>query len=107
MAHQGVRETNLRTALADVARTLDLGARVKEHPYGTLAAAAGAGYVLAGGLFTRLTARTLKLGLRVGASLAVWPLLQQGLADMAEPFRAARAPRSKEVRDGRAAKGRE
>jgi hypothetical protein len=45
-------------------QTLDLQGRMERHPYLTRAAAAGVGYVLGGGLFTRLTARALKLGVR-------------------------------------------
>ena len=69
---------------SDATRTLELRSRVTEHPYAALAAAAGVGYVLGGGLFTRLTARTVKLALRVGASLAVWPLLEKELGGLAE-----------------------
>lgn len=86
--------TNLGTTVTDLTGTVHLRARVKEHPYGTLAAAMGVGYVLAGGLFTRLTARTVKLGVRVGASLAVWPLLEKELASLAEAFKASRADHS-------------
>lgn len=41
-----------------------------ENPYLVLAAAAGAGYLLAGGLFTPFTRRVLKMGMRA----AVVPL---------------------------------
>ena len=51
---------------------------MKRNPYGTVAAALGIGYVLGGGLFTPLTARIVRLGLRIGMRLAVLPLLKRG-----------------------------
>ena len=45
----------------------DLPRRVREHPYQTLLVAAGVGYLLGGGLFTRLTLNVFKLGARVAA----------------------------------------
>jgi len=88
MDRKNTDTTNVRTAPSNATRTLELRSRVKEHPYAALAAVAGVGYVLGGGLFTRLTARTVTLALRVGASLAVWPLLEielGGLAEALEP----------------------
>lgn len=43
---------------------LDLTRALHEHPYRTLALAVAAGYVLGGGLFTPLTGRLLRLGVR-------------------------------------------
>jgi hypothetical protein len=63
---------------------LDIEGKVERHPYGTLAAALGIGYVIAGGLFTPLTARILGLGFRVGLRLAVIPLLESELGALAE-----------------------
>jgi hypothetical protein len=60
----------------------DLLEQVQRYPYGALAAAAGIGYVLAGGLFTRLTARILKLGVRVAAPIVAWPLLEHELLEL-------------------------
>lgn len=51
---------------------LDLTRELAEHPYRTLALAAAAGYVLGGGLFTPLTGRILRIGLRA----AMLPLAQ-------------------------------
>jgi hypothetical protein len=50
------RVSDLREA---VAREFEL------HPFRTLASAAGAGYLLAGGLFSRLTLRLLSFGARL------------------------------------------
>jgi hypothetical protein len=74
-----------------------LRARVEKHPYRTLAVAAGAGYVLAGGLFTRLTARMLKVGVSVAAPLTAWSLLGKTLVDLADALEADGVARSKPV----------
>ncbi|RKH44652.1 hypothetical protein [Corallococcus sicarius] len=71
---------NARSAVADLGQSLDLKGRVERNPYGTLAIAAGVGYVLGGGLFTPLTARILKLGVR----LAALPFVKDELLGMAE-----------------------
>jgi hypothetical protein len=72
--------TNARSAVTDLNETLDLKGRVDRHPYGMMAAAIGVGYVLGGGLFTPLTARILKLGVR----LAMLPFVKDELLGMAE-----------------------
>jgi hypothetical protein len=54
--------------------------RVRENPYGMLAAAFAVGYVAGGGLFTRTTARIIGLGAR----LAMIPQLRDPLLDVAE-----------------------
>lgn len=72
--------TEARTALHDVVEYVDLKGRVERHPYGMLAAAAGVGYVLGGGLLTPLTGRLLKLGMR----LAALPFMKGELVGLAE-----------------------
>jgi hypothetical protein len=77
-----------RDAVADLGdRTREIVARVKEeaeeHPLRTVALAAGAGFVLGGGLFTPLTARTMRAGLQIALRMAVLPALTRGLAEMA------------------------
>ena len=57
---------------------LDIEGRLLRNPYGMLAGAVAVGFVLGGGLFTRLTARIAGAGLRIGLA-AAWPLLQQEL----------------------------
>jgi hypothetical protein len=74
----------LRAATSELVRALDVRRRVQTHPYGALAAALGVGYVLGGGLFTRLTARLLKTGVRVSAELATLPLLAKAYEDLSE-----------------------
>ena len=71
---------NARSAVTDLGQTLDLKGRVDRHPYGMMAAALGVGYVLGGGLFTPLTARILRLGVR----LAALPFVKDELVGMAE-----------------------
>jgi hypothetical protein len=72
--------SNARSAVSDLGQTLDLKGRVERNPYGMVAAAIGVGYVLGGGLFTPLTARVLKLGMR----LAMLPFVKDELLGMAE-----------------------
>ncbi len=72
--------SNARSAVTDLGQTLDLKGRVERNPYGMVAAALGVGYVLGGGLFTPLTGRILKLGVR----LAMLPFVKDELMGMAE-----------------------
>lgn len=69
-----------RGAVNDLSATLDIKGRVERNPYGTMAAAVGVGYVLGGGLFTPLTARIIRLGVR----LAALPFVKDELLAMAE-----------------------
>jgi len=57
---------------------LDIEGRLRRNPYGMVAGALVVGFVMGGGLFTRLTARIAGVGLRMGLA-AAWPLLQQQL----------------------------
>lgn len=72
-------------AATELRRLLDIGGRVDRSPYVTMAAAAGAGYVLAGGLFSPLTVRIVGLGLRLGLRLLAVPFIQRELFGGAEP----------------------
>ena len=58
--------------------TLDIEGRLQRNPYGMVAGAVAVGFVLGGGLFTRLTARIAGAGLRMGL-MAALPLLQREL----------------------------
>jgi hypothetical protein len=73
-----------RDSFSDISDTIDLKGRADRHPYGTVAAALGIGYVLGGGLFTPLTARIVRMGIRIGMRLAVLPLLKQEVAEIME-----------------------
>ncbi len=57
---------------------VDLKKMVERNPYGMVAGALGLGFVLGGGLFTRLTAHVVGAGLRIGL-MAALPLLQKEL----------------------------
>jgi hypothetical protein len=60
-------------------RAVDLRGRVQRNPLGMVLAAAGVGYVLGGGLFSPLTGRVVRIGLR----LALIPLVKSQLANIA------------------------
>jgi hypothetical protein len=72
-----------REAVTDVREAIDIKDMANRHPIGTVAAALGIGYVLGGGLFTRLTARVLGFGVRVGLRLAVLPMLKEEIVGIA------------------------
>jgi len=83
--------SDARGAVEDLGQTLDLRGRVERNPYGMMVAALGVGYVLGGGLFTPLTARILRLGVR----LAALPFVKDELLGMAETaFQGYQAGRS-------------
>ena len=72
--------SDAQEAVQDFKERLDIPGRVERHPYGTLLAAAGIGYVLGGGLFTPLTARMVRLAFK----LAALPFVKDELVGMAE-----------------------
>ena len=57
-------------------QSIDLRGRVQKNPIFMVAAAAGLGYVLGGGLFSPMTARLVRYGIR----LAIIPLVKSQLA---------------------------
>jgi len=59
-------------------RAIDLRGRVQRNPLGMVAAAAGIGYVLGGGLFSPLTGRIVRIGIR----LALIPLVKSQLSNI-------------------------
>jgi hypothetical protein len=73
-----------RDSFSDLGDAMDIKGRVDRHPYGTVAAALGIGYVLGGGLFTPLTAGIVRLGMRIGLRLAVLPMLRQEIAQLVD-----------------------
>jgi hypothetical protein len=73
-----------RGAVSELKRAAAIDERVGRHPYGTVAAALGIGYVLGGGLFTPLTSRIVALGLRIGVRLAVLPMLKDEISLLAD-----------------------
>ena len=73
-----------RDSFSEMGDALDIKGRVRRHPYGTVAAAIGIGYVLGGGLFTPLTGRIVRFGVRLGMRLAVLPLIKQEMSELIE-----------------------
>lgn len=73
----GLRPSDARKAVGKWKETAYL--QTKEHPARSVALAIGAGYLLGGGLFTRLTGRLVGRALRVGLRLSAVPLVRQGL----------------------------
>jgi hypothetical protein len=76
--------SSTREAVAEVRDRLDIEGRVRRHPYGMVAAAVGIGYVLGGGIFSRLTARILGLGLKVGIRMAAIPFIKDEVLGLVE-----------------------
>jgi hypothetical protein len=62
----------------DLTRAIDLRGRVQRNPIGMVLAAAGVGYVLGGGLFSPLTGRLVRIGVR----LALIPLVKSQLSNI-------------------------
>lgn len=69
-------ESDLVELVRDI---VDIEGRVERHPYGMVAGAAGAGFILGGGLFTRLTERLAGTAMRL-ALMAALPRLEKELA---------------------------
>jgi len=61
---------------SNFSQSIDLRGRVQKNPLLMVAAAAGLGYVLGGGLFSPMTARLVRYGIR----LAIIPLVKSQLA---------------------------
>jgi hypothetical protein len=70
----------------------ELARQTREHPVRSLAVALGVGFVLGGGLFSRVTARIVGTGLRVGLRMAVMPLVTQSLVALGDGLLTPRAP---------------
>ena len=65
------------SSLVDLVKDIvDIEGRVERHPYGMMAGALGAGFILGGGLFTRLTERLAGTALRIGV-MAALPRLEK------------------------------
>jgi hypothetical protein len=58
----------------------DIRGRLQRNPYAMVTGAVGIGFVLGGGLFTRLTARIAGAGLRVGL-MAALPSIQKKIEE--------------------------
>ena len=56
-----------------------LARQTREHPGRSVAMAVGVGYVMGGGLFSRLTARIVGTAIRIGLRTALLPFVTEGL----------------------------
>ena len=60
------------SSLIDLVRDIvDIEGRVERNPYGMMARAMGAGFILGGGLFTRMTEKLAGAALRIGVMAAL------------------------------------
>ena len=90
LGHAARRSSEARERLD--AWTDRVARETRKHPIRTVALALGAGFVLGGGLFSRLTTRVVGAGLRIGLRMAVVPLMTQGLIALGDGLRAQRFP---------------
>ena len=78
-----------------VLATKPLADALERNPYALVAGAIGVGYVLGGGLFTRLTARIANAVLRLGVS-AMLPQVTEEVLRIASHELRGRAPAAKD-----------
>ena len=69
----------LSESMEGFSRTIDLRGRVERHPIGMVLGALGVGYLLGGGLFSPLTGRLVRVGMR----LALVPIIKSQLSVLA------------------------
>jgi hypothetical protein len=74
----------------DFSQALDLRGRVERHPIGMVLGAMGVGYILGGGLFSPVTAKLLRIGVR----LALVPLIKSQIGALAGDGRQAESSTS-------------
>jgi hypothetical protein len=96
-----------RGAVSEIKRAAAIEERVNRHPYGSVAAALGVGYVLGGGIFTPLTSRIVTLGLRIGIRLALLPMLKDEISGLADALTGENEGETKGRRAGKGAKSSE
>jgi hypothetical protein len=83
-------------SLVDLARDIiDIEGRVDRNPYGMMAGAMGAGFILGGGLFTRLTERIVGAALRIGVMVALPRVEKEFERYVGRNAEAASSPREK------------
>jgi hypothetical protein len=67
-------KANQEGLIDQVRDALDIHGRVERNPYGMVAGALAVGFLMGGGLFSRLTDRLAGTALRIGL-MAAWPRL--------------------------------
>jgi len=87
-----VAESSLVDLVKDV---VDIEGRVERNPYGMIAGAVGAGFILGGGLFTRLTGQVAGAALRIGMMAALPRLEKEFGCLMGRTAKAANTPSEK------------
>jgi hypothetical protein len=75
-----VQDLASRDSIRELREALDIERRARRHPYGIVAAAFGIGFVLGGGLFSPLTKRIVRVGLRLGLRASALPFIEKELA---------------------------
>ena len=75
-----------------------LSEQINEHPVRTVAIALGTGYLLAGGLFSRLTARLVGLGMRIGLRVGGPRLVTQSIVALELSREGRHAARTRSIR---------
>lgn len=81
LRHQGEKMfRDARDTVTDLARRVELKRRIEEHPVRVIAIAFGVGYLLGGGLFTRLTGTLFKVGVRAALIPAVKLAISDGMS---------------------------
>ncbi len=87
-------KTNGESTLQQLRDVLDIRGRMERNPYGMVAGALGVGFVLGGGLFSRLTDRLAGTALRIGL-VAAWPRLEEELEWLLGRSEPADSPKEK------------
>ncbi|MEO5768323.1 MAG: hypothetical protein ABIS92_08215 [Polyangia bacterium] len=90
-----IKESSDSLSLATTALT----DRLERNPYAVVAAAVGVGYVLGGGLFTRLTARIVGTALRMGITATLPFLKEELLVAVMQDFKGTAPPEGVEDTD--------
>jgi len=74
--------TTTRDSITELRDRIDISGRVDRNPFATMAAAVGVGYVLGGGIFSPLTGRIVRIGLRMALRAAAIPFIKDELAGL-------------------------
>jgi hypothetical protein len=74
------KKTSTHQEVSALEKIVDVQDQLRRHPYGTLGATVGLGYALGGGVFTSLTSRLVRLGLRAGTRFAWVALVADHIA---------------------------
>jgi hypothetical protein len=82
----------LRCSVEVLAERLDLSGRIERHPGKALVLALAAGYIVGGGLLTRLTARLLWAGVRIGGRMATVPFVRNEIWNLVDSMAAKNEP---------------